>query len=61
MQEGADFYDDLIDHMTSGETLMMVLSAENAVEKLRSIMGPTDPESAKESHPDSLRFLCEVI
>ncbi|XP_076821346.1 thioredoxin domain-containing protein 3 homolog isoform X2 [Clavelina lepadiformis] len=56
-KEGADFYDDLIDHMTSGETLMMVLSAENAVEKLRSIMGPTDPEIAKESHPDSLRAL----
>ncbi|XP_078489243.1 thioredoxin domain-containing protein 3 homolog [Ciona intestinalis] len=56
-KEGSEYYDHLIDHMTSGPTLMMVLSAENAVEKLRDIMGPTDPEVAKESHPESLRAM----
>lgn len=34
---------------------MMVLSAEDAVSKLREVMGPTDPEVAKETHPESLR------
>ena len=41
--------------MTSGNTLTLVLSAENAVQRLRDIMGPVDPEEAKSSYPDSLR------
>lgn len=41
--------------MTSGSTLMMVLSAEDAVTKLRNMMGPADPEQAKDSAPESLR------
>uniref|UniRef100_H2ZDH9 Nucleoside diphosphate kinase-like domain-containing protein n=1 Tax=Ciona savignyi TaxID=51511 RepID=H2ZDH9_CIOSA len=56
-KKDSEFYDNLIDHMTSGPTLMMVLSAENAVDKLREMMGPADPEVAKESNPDSLRAL----
>lgn len=56
-KEGADFYDSLIGHMTSGPTLMMVLSAENAVEKLRALAGPSDPEAAKAEAPESLRAL----
>ncbi|XP_039251849.2 thioredoxin domain-containing protein 3 homolog isoform X3 [Styela clava] len=56
-KEGAEFYDGLIDHMTSGPTLMMVLSAEDAVTKLRNMMGPADPDQAKETAPESLRAL----
>merc|ERR1711881_825878 len=56
-KEGAEFYDSLITHMTSGPTLMMVLSAENAVEKLRELAGPTDPEAAKAEAPESLRAM----
>ena len=41
--------------MTSGPTLMMVLSADDAVSKLRHMMGPTDPDEAKEAAPESLR------
>jgi len=57
LQEGADYYETLIDHMTSGHTLALVLSAEDAVDKLRTIMGPTDPDKAKEEQPDSLRYI----
>jgi len=50
-----EYFDDLTTHMSSGPTLFMVLSRENAVEGWRSIIGPTDPEQAKEAAPESLR------
>jgi nucleoside diphosphate kinase len=33
----------------------LVLSANNAVEKWREIIGPVDPNEAKASKPESLR------
>ncbi|ELT87722.1 hypothetical protein CAPTEDRAFT_96991 [Capitella teleta] len=53
--EGKEFYGDLVKHMTSGQTLFMVLSREDAVDGWRSLIGPTDPEKAKEEAPESLR------
>ncbi|XP_013400539.1 thioredoxin domain-containing protein 3 homolog isoform X1 [Lingula anatina] len=53
--EGKEYYGDLVEHMTSGPTLFMVLSKENAVEGWRGIIGPTDPAKAKEEAPDSIR------
>ncbi|XP_074646778.1 thioredoxin domain-containing protein 6-like isoform X3 [Tubulanus polymorphus] len=50
-----EYFEDLTDHMCSGTTLFMVLSGENVVEGWRSIIGPTDPEEAKEKAPESLR------
>jgi len=47
-----DYFGDLTDHMTSGPTLFMVLSRENAVEGWRSLIGPTDPAEAA---PDTIR------
>ena len=35
----------------------MVLSREDAIKGWRTIMGPTDPELAKEQAPESLRAL----
>ncbi|XP_069108083.1 thioredoxin domain-containing protein 3 homolog isoform X24 [Argopecten irradians] len=52
-----DYYNDLVEHMASGPTMFMVLSREDAVEGWRSLIGPTDPEKAKEESPESLRAL----
>ncbi|WP_104695322.1 nucleoside-diphosphate kinase [Helicobacter salomonis] len=41
------FFKDLMDFMTSGPVVVMVLEGENAVEKNRELMGATDPKQAK--------------
>ncbi|XP_078702258.1 thioredoxin domain-containing protein 6-like isoform X3 [Branchiostoma floridae x Branchiostoma belcheri] len=53
--EGKEFYGDLVEHMTSGPTLFLVLSQEEAVDRFRFLMGPTNPEEAREAFPESLR------
>jgi nucleoside-diphosphate kinase len=40
------FYQELVDFMTSGPVLVMVLEGENAIAKNRQIMGATDPSKA---------------
>lgn len=40
------FFQELIDFMTSGPVLVMVLEGENAVVRNRQIMGATDPSKA---------------
>ena len=50
-----DYYNELVDHMTSGPTYLMVLSREAAVDGWREMIGPTDPTQAKDVAPDSLR------
>ncbi|XP_070570053.1 thioredoxin domain-containing protein 3 homolog isoform X12 [Ptychodera flava] len=55
--DGKEFYQSLVDHMASGPSMVMVLSREDAVTGFREIMGPTDPEVAKEQAPESLRAL----
>ena len=37
----------------SGPTYLMVLSREDAVQGWRQMIGPTDPEKAKEENPES--------
>ncbi|XP_078536640.1 thioredoxin domain-containing protein 6 [Lissotriton helveticus] len=53
--KGKPFFEQLVDYMCQGPSLMMILSKENAVEEWRSLMGPTDPEEAQSTAPDSLR------
>ncbi len=42
------FYGELVEFMTSGPVVPMVLEAENAVPKLREVIGATDPAEAAE-------------
>lgn len=48
-------YNELVSLMTSGETEVLVLSRENAIEGWREEIGDVDPSKAKESNPESLR------
>ncbi len=40
------FYDSLTTFMSSGPVVVMVLEGENAIERVRNIMGPTDSSQA---------------
>ena len=42
------FFDSLVSFMTSGAVIPMVLEAEDAVKKLRTVIGATDPVEADE-------------
>lgn len=44
---GKPFYPELISHITSGPIVVMVLEGENAVERLRKLIGATDPAKAE--------------
>jgi nucleoside-diphosphate kinase len=46
VHRGKDFYDGLVDFMSSGPVVVMVLEGENAIKRVREIMGPTDPAKA---------------
>ncbi|NWW27477.1 TXND3 protein, partial [Falcunculus frontatus] len=53
--KGKPFFEQLVDCMTEGPSVIMVLSKENAVEEWRQLMGPSDPEEAKKTSPESIR------
>jgi nucleoside-diphosphate kinase len=40
------FFGELVDYMTTGRVLVLVLEGENAVETNRNLMGATDPKKA---------------
>src|SRR5262245_16970503 len=40
------FFNSLVTFMTEGPIVAMVLEADNAIEKLRKVMGATDPAKA---------------
>jgi nucleoside-diphosphate kinase len=48
VHEGRPFYDELVEFMTSGPVIPMVLEADDAVAKLREVIGATDPAEAAE-------------
>ena len=50
--EGKPFYEGLIQYITSGPVVKMVISGEGAVAKCRSLMGATNPQEAT---PGSIR------
>ncbi|KAL4827362.1 hypothetical protein H8958_021764 [Nasalis larvatus] len=52
---GKDFYKDLLEVLSEGPSVVMMLTKWNAVAEWRRLMGPTDPEEAKVLSPDSIR------
>ena len=48
MHEGKEFYEPLIEYMTSGMTVGLMLEADDAVALLRRTVGETDPAEAAE-------------
>lgn len=44
--EGKPYFERLMNYMTSGPSIVMIIKGESAVSKCRSIMGPTDPAKA---------------
>ncbi len=49
VHKGKPFYDELIEYMSSGPCIPMVLEKENAVENFREVIGATDPREAAEN------------
>eukprot|EP00736_Rhodelphis_marinus_P013621 Rmarinus@m.14349 len=52
---GKAFFESLSAFMCSGPSIAMKLVAENAVERWRRVIGPTDSNEAKQRAPESLR------
>ncbi|RMH05597.1 MAG: nucleoside-diphosphate kinase [Aquificota bacterium] len=51
------FFGELVEFMTSGPVVAMVLEGENAIRRVREIIGPTDSEEARKVAPNSIRAL----
>jgi nucleoside-diphosphate kinase len=47
VHKGKPFFDGLIEFMTSGPVVVMILRHENAVEAFRKLIGATDPSKAE--------------
>lgn len=68
-KEALDFYETkkgdaflpfMAEYLVSGPIVALELVGENAVERWRETMGPTDPQEARQSAPDTLRALYGV-
>jgi nucleoside-diphosphate kinase len=51
------FFDDLVEFMTSGPVVVMILKHENAVDAFRKLIGATDPAKAE---PGTIRKIFAV-
>ena len=47
VHKGKPFYEGLIEFMTSGPVVVMILKHQNAVEEFRKLIGSTDPAKAE--------------
>uniref|UniRef100_A0A7S0R1P3 Nucleoside diphosphate kinase n=1 Tax=Pyramimonas obovata TaxID=1411642 RepID=A0A7S0R1P3_9CHLO len=55
--KGKPFYDNLVNFMSSGPLMALVLAKSDAILAWRSLMGPTNSLKAREEAPKSLRAL----
>jgi nucleoside-diphosphate kinase len=61
IHNGKPFFDGLIEYMTSGPCVPIVLEKENAVDEFRKLIGATDPAKAAEGtirklYAESIQF-----
>ena len=54
VHRGKGFYDDLLSYMTSGAVVVIAVQGENAVARMRTIIGATNPA---EADPGTIRRL----
>ena len=59
--KGKPFYSGLIDYITSGPVVVMVLQGDNAIKQNRDLMGQTDPAKAeagtiRKAHGTNIEF-----
>jgi nucleoside-diphosphate kinase len=47
VHEGKPFYEPLVEFMSSGPIVVLVISGDHAIEQWRELMGATDPAKAK--------------
>ena len=48
IHKGKPFFEDLIEFMTSGPVVLMILKHQNAVDEFRRLIGATDPTKAED-------------
>ena len=46
IHKGKPFYEGLITFITSGPSIITVIEGDNVIERIRAMMGPTDPRQA---------------
>jgi len=50
VHRGKDFFERLVEHVLSGEVVVMLVEGENAIARMRELSGATDPtKAAKET------------
>jgi nucleoside-diphosphate kinase len=57
VHRGKPFFEDLVEFMTSGQVVVMILKHTNAVEVFRKLIGATDPSKAE---PGTIRKIFAV-
>ncbi len=57
VHRGKSFYEELVEFMTSGPVIVMILKHTNAVEEFRKLIGATDPAKAE---PGTIRKLFAI-
>lgn len=48
--KGKDFFEPLVEFMTSGSIVVSVLEGENAINHYRALMGATNPDNREKRH-----------
>jgi len=46
VHRGKDFFERLVEHVLSGEVVVMLVEGENAIARMRELLGATDPTKA---------------